>query len=321
MADPNSYPFLREIRSPITQEQLAPLDDRCQVVQFVAPLTEEEHGSLAQFLRDYPTVPLRAYGHYSHPVPNLKFLQHYPFLTGFRVDVFHLESTEGMEYLPTSLESFGIGQTKRKTISLGFLRRFPRLEDLFLEGHTRDIEVVSTLLNLERLTLRSITLPDLKLLLPLRNLWSLDVKLGGTKDLRLLPEIGGLKYLELWMVKGLQDVNAIGEILTLQNLFLQALKNVTALPSFSKLRRLRRVTLDTMKGISDLSPVADAPALEELFVVAANQLQLDHFKPFVGHPSLKCATIGLGSIRKNEQVEKLLGVPKCHGFKAKFEYA
>jgi len=253
-------------------------------------------------------------------MPNLSFLRHYPFLAGFRVDVFHLESTEGIEYLPDTLEYFGFGQTKSKKLSLDFLRRFSSLKELYLESHKNDIEVISNLSSLGKLTLRSITMPDLSLLLPLKKLWSLDIKLGGTKDLRLLPRIGRLKYLELWMVKGLQDVHVIGELTSLQNLFLQALKNVTTLPSFRSLRCLRRVTLDTMKGITDLSPVADAPVLEELCVFGANHLQPEHFIPFVGHPSLKCASIGLGSIRKYEQVKKLLGLPECKGIKSEFTY-
>lgn len=320
MTASNDYPFLRQVKSPITDDQLSPLDPRCRCVQFAAPLTESDHIKLAEFLAAYPNVPLRIYGHYSESLPNLAFLRHYPFISGFQVDVFLLRSTEGVEHLPESLEFFGFGQTKTRNISLDFLRRFGRLKDLYLEKHTKEIEAISTLSHLEQLTLRSVTLPDLRLLLPLRHLWSLDIKLGGTKDLRLLPQIGGLKYLELWMIKGLQDLSVIAEVPTLQNLFLQALKNVTVLPSFRNLRHLRRVTLDTMKGVADLSPIADAPNLEELLVVAAHHLNPDDFKPFMGHPKLKAATIGLGSTRKNEQVEKLLGLPGCEGFKSEFAY-
>ncbi|HEY3411709.1 MAG TPA: hypothetical protein VGM51_01485 [Armatimonadota bacterium] len=304
----DDYPFLRNVKSPITDVQLRPLDPRCRCVQFDSPLTESDHAKLAEFLGDYPTVPLRVYGHYSRPLPNLSFLRHYPFLSGFQVDVYHLETTEGIEELPESLEFFAFGQTKTRRISLGFLKRFSRLKELYLEGHTKTLDVISDLSHLEELTLRSISLPDLTLLLPLRHLWSLDIKLGGTTDLRLLPLIGELKYLELWMIRGLQDLSVIAEVTTLQNLLLQALKNVTALPSFRPLRCLRRVTLDTMKGLTDLSPVADAPALEELFVFAGNQLKPDDFRPFLGHPTLKAAVIGLGSLRKNDQVREILSL-------------
>ena len=317
---PYDYPFLRVVKSPITDDQLSPLDPKCRFVQFAAPLTDADHRKLAKFLAAYPNVPLRVYGHYSEPLPNLSFLKHYPFLSGFMVDVFLLQSIEGVDALPESLQSFGFGATKTKRISLDFLRRFHQLKDLFLEGHTNGIEVLSSLARLQRLTLRSITLPDLRLLLPLRDLWSLDIKLGGTKDLRLLPQVGSLKYLELFMIKGLEDLSMIAEIPTLQNLFLQALKQVKALPSFRHLPQLRRVALHTMKGITDLSPIADAPALEELFIIAANHLNPDDFKPFVGHPKLVAANIGLGSTRKNDQVQKLLGLPRCDAFTSEIAY-
>src|SRR2546430_14721073 len=42
---------------------------------------------------------------------------------------------------------------------------------------------------------------------------------------------------------------------------LDRMRNVTSLPSFSRLARLDNVELDTMKGLTDLSPVAAAPAL------------------------------------------------------------
>jgi hypothetical protein len=320
MTSSTDCPFLRDVKSPLTDDQLRPLDPRCERVQFVSPLTEKDHVKLARFLAAYPDTPLRIYGQYSNPLPNLSFLRHYRFLSGFEVDVFHLESTDGIDHLPSTLKYLGFGQTKSKNISLEFLLRFPRLKELYLEGHTKNIEVVSNLSNLERLTLRSITLPDLTLLLPLRQLWSLDIKLGGTKDLRLLPKVGSLKYLELWMIKGLQDLSAVAEIITLQNLFLQALKNVTSLPSFRNLQQLTRVTLDTMKGITDLCPIAEAPALEELLVFAANHLQPAALRPFIGHLTLKAATIDLGSIRKNEETQRMLGLPKCDGLKAEFTY-
>jgi len=318
--DPDNYPLIREIKSPVTPEQLRPLDERCRVVQFASPLTDADHIELAKFLKTYPNVPLRIYGHYSKPVSDLGFLCYYNFLKGFQVDVYLLESTDGIEFLPDTLNFFGFGQTKSKKLSLSFLRRFNALKDIYLESHTKDIEVISSLSSLEQLTMRSLTLPDLKLLLPLNNLWSLDIKLGGTKDLQLLPQIGQLKYLELWMIKGLENIESIGEVETLQNLFLEALKNVSKLPSFKKLEKLRRVALCGMKGISDLSPLVEAPALEELCVSDARHLSVEHFKPFIGHSTLKRASIGLCSMRKNKEVDEMLGLPKVLNYKTDFNF-
>ena len=39
----NSYPFIREIKSPVTKDQLIPLDEKCRVIQFSSPLTDTDH--------------------------------------------------------------------------------------------------------------------------------------------------------------------------------------------------------------------------------------------------------------------------------------
>lgn len=76
------------------------------------------------------------------------------------------------------------------------------------------------------------------------------------------------------------------------------------------LSELRRVHLETMKGLSDLSSVAAAPVLEELLVLDMGHLHPEAFQPFVGHPRLRAATIGLGSTRKNAAVKHLLPLPE-----------
>lgn len=319
MHDPDNYPYLREVKSPLTEYQLRPLDPKCEVVQFCRPLTDKDHVRLAHFLRSYPSVPLRVYGHRPTELPNLRFLEHYEFLTEFQVDSYDLESTEGVELLNRSLKYFGLGQT-RKRLSISFLESFPYLEELYLESQNSGINVLASLINLQRLTLRSVTLPDLALLQALKSLWYLDLKLGGTKDMSLLPSIGGLKYIELWACKGLDNLDSIGDITTLQNLYLQSLPNVKALPSMRSLKGLRRVTLDNMKGIQDLSPIADCLSLEELNVLDCNQLEVEAFTPFTGHPSLQAATLVFRSVKKVAKIRSLIEVPSGGFYKGEFEY-
>jgi hypothetical protein len=105
-----------------------------------------------------------------------------------------------------------------------------------------------------------------------------------------------------------------------QAVFLQALKQVTRLPSLAALQRLRRVHLETMNGLTDLTPVADAPSLEELLVLGMPQLQPDTFRPFIGHPRFRRVMAGLGSMRKNACVAQLLGLPPSVGGTEDFEF-
>lgn len=311
-------PRICQLRHPITPDQLSPLDPRCEVVQWFEPLTDPELRQVARFMEQYPHVSIRRYGYDS--LPNLRFLEYFPLTRRVQVDVFELQSFEGIESLNPDLEYLGLGQTRSKAHSLRVLKHVPRLRELYLESHTKHIEVLSELADLERLTLRSVTLPDLSILRPLVKLWSLELKLGGTSDLSLLPEVGRLQYLELWMIKGLEDLSPIAEISSLEFLFLQALKNVSSLPAMSMLARLRRVHLETMKGIRDLSPLLEAQALNTLLVLDAKHMQPEDFACLKQHPSLKHAVVGLGSERKNSAVRDMLGaagvdaVPRYHPF-------
>jgi internalin A len=303
---------IREVGSPLTDGMLSPFAARTGTVQFKSMLTDDDFKRLADWLRGYPLLKLRAYGSYDGSITDLDFLKFFPFVRAFSADALYhsLQTLQGLSYLSDELEDLAIGWTKKK-LDLGIISRFKALRTLYLEGQIKGIAVLSELATLEDLTLRSITLPDLSLLLPLKRLLALDLKLGGTKDLTLLPEIGKLQYLELWMVKGLSDISPIGRLPHLRYLFLEALRRVEKLPDLSTATELRRVHLQTMKGLRDLRPLATAPALEEILLVDMGHLQPDDLRCLVGLPSLKGVTAHLGSVRKTKAAEALIRLPEA----------
>jgi len=304
----------RAIRSPLTGEMLRPSTSGRGVVQFDRLLSDDDFGLLADWFRQYPEMGLRVYGSYDGSIRDLEFLRFFPFLRRFEADALYdkLTSLDGLRHLPADVEELGIGWTKQK-LDLAILGRFRELKTLSIEGQTRHLDVIAGLTSLEDLTLRSITLPDLSLLLPLRRLQSLDLKLGGTKDLRLLPRVGALRYLELWLIRGLTDIAAIGHLPELRYLFLQAHKHVESLPDLSEDVALRRVHLEAMKGIRDLRPLRTAPRLEEVVLADMRHLQPADLEPLIGLPRLKAVFAGLGSQRKNRAATELLGLPSVTG--------
>ncbi len=247
--------------------------------------------------------------HGQRTVPDLELLELFPTLRRFTVEVFELESIEGLRYLRSDLDHLGLGRTRSTGHSLAILDRFDALRSLWLEGHHKDFDTVGTLESLERLSLRSMTLSDLSMLTGLDRLRSFELKLGGTTDLAALPEIGAIEYLEIWLVRGLSDLTPIGELESLRYLFLQALKQVRRLPSLANLSSLRRAHIETMRGLEDLTPISDAPNLEQLLLVDMKHLPPDAVHPFVGHPALCAASAGLGSTRKNAVARELLDLP------------
>ncbi len=218
------------------------------------------------------------------------------------VGIYNLTELSFLDALPPTLEQLSLEGAKAKNLSLRALPRFRGLKTLYLEGHTKEIESIAALKDLENLTLRSVTLPSLEFLAGLSALGSFALKLGGTRNLDALPRLANLKYLEIWQVQKLADLSVLADVVSLQFLFLQSLPNVKRLPSLAKLKNLRRVYLETMKGLKDLAQIAEAPALAELLYVAANQLQPQDFECFLRHPTLKKAAVGFGSVKRNDEL-------------------
>jgi hypothetical protein len=127
-------------------------------------------------------------------------------------------ASTALEALPDTLSSLALGDTLSRAVSLRALEHFAGLEELSLDGHRKDIDVIGRLTNLRRLTLRGITLPDLGALRPLRNLKELELKLGGTRNLALLPEIGRLRQLDIYRVRELSDLGFLPRLTELQRL-------------------------------------------------------------------------------------------------------
>lgn len=298
---------VKNVYSPLTNQQFDNIDEDCERIQFVhTELAVEDIPRLANFLSDNPSLRLRVYGH--QPLENLEFLRFFPFLQKFSFDVWGLNSFAGLENL-TELKSLGVGATKSTRHSLSVLEDFHMLEELYLEGKKKHLESIGKLTTLQRLDIRSITLPDLEILRPLDKLWWFSLKLGGTNIIDLLPEIGKLKYLEIWRVRGLSDLSPISEIGSLQYLFLQTLNRVITLPSFRNMAKLRRVHLETLKGVTNLSPLLEASSLEEILILNMPQLTPENFEPLIVHPSLKNMSIFLGSKRKNKKVSEMFNLP------------
>lgn len=306
--DPPPRAERRFINSPVTDEMLAPSATGRGVVQFDKPLTDDDYRRLARWLEDYPEMTLRVY--LSPLIRDLEFLRFFPSLGNFAADtLYKLDSADGLRHLPETLQGLGLGSTKRQ-LDLRILERFSNLRWLYLERQHKGIEVISQLTTLDELTLRSITLPDLSLLLPLGSLRSFELKLGGTNDLSLLPRIGRLRYLELWRIRGFSDVSMLGQLPHLRHLFLQTLPQVPALPDLNEAAALRRIHLEEMKGFRDLRSIATAPVLEELVLGDLRQLQPDDLRPLLGHPRLRAVTAHLGGAKKNAQARALLGLPE-----------
>jgi hypothetical protein len=237
------------------------------------------------------------------------------------IGIYNLEDFDFLKRLPRGLKRLSLAATKSKKPRLDLLSRFQSLTHLYLEGQQRGIEVLSELRNLEDLTLRSVTTESLAYISRLPRLWSLDIKLGGIRNLSAIGGKESIKYLELWQIKGLTDIDVVSSLSGLQFLFLQSLINVSAIPDLSRLYNLRRFRLDNMQGLKDVSAIRHAPALQELQHISAQNIQPEMYKDLMSMPALKYLHVGFGSRKKNEEFNALvLRSGKHTGATAKFVF-
>lgn len=264
-------------------DSFRPLGPQCTLVSVGHPLEPRELEQVAALLRDRPDVTLRFH---SGQERTLEFLKYFPRLRRLSLAIWELEDIAGFAHLQGDLEHLHFGKT-RKRFSLRFLQAMPALRALSLEGHSKDIASVGGLHRLTSLSFRGITLADLSVLASLSELRQFALLLGGTIHLDDLADLPGLEALSLFRVAKLADLSVLRRLRALRTLSLDSLPNVAAIPSLAALTCLEEVSLETMKGLVDISSVAAAPRLRRLVIAGMPQLDAAAFRCLVGHSSLE----------------------------------
>ncbi len=279
-----------------------------------------------------PDVELRVYGPIS-PVCNLGFARlmtnarrisadglmraknveaigEMPNLDSLHLGIFELKDFDVLESVPATLTELALGATRSKKPQLQSLSRFQRLRTLYIEGHDKGLECISELSLLEDLTLRSIAIQDLHYLAPLENLWSLDVKLGSVQSFTGIEGKASIKYLELWQIRELANIDAISTLTGLQYFFIQSLPHIEAVPSLIKLPALRRIVIDNLKGLQDFTALESAPALDEFALLEGDKQSPEELMPALRNPKLRHVCGFFGSGKKNKE---FLGLCEQYG--------
>jgi hypothetical protein len=192
MADPTRAEFddstsMNDLRELSLQPRLRVLQCSCPVRDTVWTLINDH------FCTVRPDVALRVYGHYGVEC-DLSFVRLVSNVRHFAADclvsakgvdalaelhrleslslgIFEMTDFTVLERVSSMLTSLSLGATRSKRPTLAPLNRFGSLRALTIDGHSRDIDVLAELRELEDVTLRSITTPDLRYLSDLPRLW------------------------------------------------------------------------------------------------------------------------------------------------------
>jgi hypothetical protein len=320
-----------EFRNSLSREEVQSLIayQRLKVLQCSKPVDTRTWKLLNdEFFTRRPEVELRVYGFYlsvcdlaftsgmtnvrhfsadslmdATGIENIAAMEN---LASLGIGIYHLEGFGFLSQVTPGLVRLFLGSTQSRKPDLLPLNRFVSLREIYIEGQQKNIEVLSQLEALEDITLRSVSTPDISYLTPLHRMWSLDIKLGGIKNLDAIRDMENIKYLELWQIKGLADIRVVSSLTGLQYLFLQSLCQVTILPALDHLAKLRRIYLENMKGLKDIRSLASAPALEEFIHQGALKFQPEDYLPLLNKQGLKRVSVNFGSNKKNQRFTELL---------------
>lgn len=150
---------------------------------------------------------------------------------------------------PEDVRDLGVYSDNKKA-DLGFLKEYPNVETLFVNGELANVDGISALKRLSRLTLllpaevdlSGINVPALKIL-------SLYKQINPGLSTLLTDKI---EYLELMDMRRLADLSFVENAKGLKKLYLMSMPAVEALPDFGKLPNLYGLRLYELHKLNDI---------------------------------------------------------------------
>ena len=166
-------------------------------------------------------------------------------LKALRLDLFDWYDYSFLNRLPPDLEElYIIADTMGKSIQLDccWLLKYTKLRTLFLgKKAKKNLNEIGKIKSLRELYLRGIKVNDFGFLFDLP-LEALHLLWCSNDDLSQLSRLSSLKYIELWRIIKLQDIDFLSQLINLEKIKLQDLKHITSLPDLSQLNFLKEIT-------------------------------------------------------------------------------
>jgi hypothetical protein len=173
--------------------------------------------------------------------------------------VFELKETEilNSENLQ-SLSELIVTDTKTKAFNLEYLKGYKNLKYLLIGGHTKNIEAVGELDNLEYLSFNSVKKIPVPFINKLKKLRTLRFILGGRENIHEIGE-NEIENLEIVWVRGFNDITNISNFKKLRtlliedNIQLQGVHFDKEHPFLSEVKILNCKTLSSLTGLENLT--------------------------------------------------------------------
>jgi protein phosphatase 1 regulatory subunit 7 len=207
---------------------------------------------------------------------NLQILKELSNLKILSLGIYELQDTEilNADNLKNLTELI-VTDTKTKAFNLEYLQQYKKLKSLIIGGHTKNIDAVGELSELEFLSLNSVKKVPVNFINKLKKLKTLNFFLGGRDNLNEIEE-NEIENLEIVWVRGFNDLSCLTKFPKLKTLKIEdeiqlpKIQFDNIFPDMTDLKIINCKTLEKITGLKNL------PKLSSL-VVYLTKVDFDNF--------------------------------------------
>jgi protein phosphatase 1 regulatory subunit 7 len=238
-------------------------------------------------------------------VENVHALTELENLKVFKLGIYDLKEPEffqGDNF--KQLIELDINSTTSKNLNLQYIRNFKSLKYLTIEEHTKNIEAIGEVSDLEYLCLRSINKKSVEFINNLKKLKTLRFLLGSRENIREIGE-NEIENLELSWVKGLNDVNNISNFKKIKVVLIEDNIKLPKINFDTELSELTNLTILNCKGLHSLTGIENLTSLTQC-IIGKTDIEFDTIIKQKLPPTLKVFEFYTGKKSIDLNVEAIL---------------
>lgn len=219
-------------------------------------------------------------------VENVSALSELKNLRKLNFGVYYLKELEILEYNNLkSLTSLFVGETATTAFNLNYLREYQNLKSLGINGHTKNIEAIGEIKNLEKLSLNSIKKKAVPFVNKLKKLKTLKFILGGRENIQEIEE-NRIKDLEITWVHGFKDIGNLSNFQGLKKLIIDRQKQLNNINIDKRMPELAFLKIVDCKKLHSLTGLGNLAGIEQLGIFGT-QINFDSIINQELSPTLK----------------------------------
>jgi len=203
----------------------------------------------------------------------LRALKHLRLLS---LGIYELQDTEILQAENLrQLKILSLGDTKTKALNLQYLADYTALKELGICGHTKNIEALGQLTQLEYLGLNAISKVKLNFVNKLKNLKSLHLVLGSRENLDEIED-NEIETLEINRVRSFNSFTNSSKFKKLKNLIIEDQIQLTELSLQAEDSELMELKIINCKSLHSLTKIGQLNRLKKL-IIFKTALNFDEF--------------------------------------------